>query len=33
MMDSNIPIDSDTIVHSLKACASIGDVKTAFDIL
>jgi hypothetical protein len=28
-----VPIDSDTIVHTLKACAAIGDVKSAFDIL
>ena len=33
MLIAGIPLDSDTIVHSLKACAAIGDVKQAFDIL
>lgn len=33
MLMKGVPIDSDTIVHTLKACASIGDVKTAFEVL
>ena len=33
MLMRSIPIDSDTVVHTLKACSTIGDVKTAFDVI
>ena len=33
MTANGINPDEDTIVHSLKACAHLGDIKTAYDIL
>ena len=33
MVKLGVPMDSDTVVHALKACSVIGDVKAAFDIL
>lgn len=33
MQMKNIPIDSDTIVCTLKACSKSGDVKTAVDVI
>lgn len=33
MQIDRINIDSDTVVHTLKACSNCGDVKTAFNVL
>jgi pentatricopeptide repeat protein len=33
MFAKQIAIDSDTVVHTLKACSQIGDLKTAFEVL
>ena len=33
MLAKSITIDSDTVVHVLKACSAIGDVKTAYDVI